>query len=48
MQSTFYSRSMYEIQAFFPKCGQRELMDAYLTIGGIPEYLKRIEKQELN
>lgn len=48
-----YSRSTYEMQvhpfslqemqAFFPKCGQRELMDAYLTIGGIPEYLKRIK-----
>jgi AAA+ ATPase superfamily predicted ATPase len=48
-----YSRSMYEMniqpftlqetQAFLPKCSQREIMNAYLTIGGIPEYLKRIK-----
>ncbi len=48
-----YSRSTYEMniqpftlqetQAFLPKCSQREVMSAYLTIGGIPEYLKRIK-----
>ncbi len=47
-----YNRSMYEInlkefnlkevQDFFGNRSHREIMDAYLTIGGIPEYLKRI------
>jgi len=48
-----YSRSIYEMhvqpftlletQTFLPKRSQREIMNAYLTIGGIPEYLKRIK-----
>lgn len=48
-----YSRSIYEMniqpftlqetQEFLPKKSQREIMNAYLTIGGIPEYLKRIK-----
>lgn len=49
-----YNRSLYEIhltefslketQEFLGKRSQREIMDAYLTIGGIPEYLKRMKK----
>ena len=49
-----YNRSMYELnlqefslhetQEFLGKRSHREIMDAYLTIGGIPEYLKRIKK----
>ncbi|MCE5292996.1 MAG: ATP-binding protein [Chlamydiales bacterium] len=49
-----YNRSMYEInltefslgetQQFLANRAQREVMDAYLTVGGIPEYLKRIKK----
>ncbi len=48
-----YNRSQYELHVkpfsfketcdFLPKCSPREVMDAYLTIGGIPEYLKRIK-----
>ncbi len=48
-----YNRSMHEIplqefnlaelQAFLPKRSMREIMDAYLTVGGMPEYLKRIK-----
>lgn len=47
-----YNRSIHEInlsefslketQAFLGKRSHREIMDAYLTVGGIPEYLKRI------
>lgn len=50
---SLYNRSQYEIhlqpftlaetQAFLPKRSKREVMDAYLTLGGIPEYLKRIQ-----
>lgn len=29
-----------EIMQFMQPCSQREVMDAYLTVGGIPEYLK--------
>lgn len=49
-----YNRSMYEINLkefsiretyeFLPNKSFREIMDAYLTIGGIPEYLKRLKK----
>ncbi len=49
-----YNRSIYEInlsefslketKEFLEKRSRREIMDAYLTIGGIPEYLKRINK----
>lgn len=49
-----YNRSMYEInltefslseaQEFLGNRAHREVMDAYLTVGGIPEYLKRIKK----
>jgi uncharacterized protein len=49
-----YNRSIYEIHlsefsltetlAFLAKRSHREIMDAYLTIGGIPEYLKRLNK----
>jgi len=49
-----YNRSSYEIhltefsigetQAFLGDRSKREIMDAYLTIGGVPEYLKRIKR----
>jgi len=49
-----YNRSLYELnlmefslgetEEFLENRSQREVMDAYLTIGGIPEYLKRIKK----
>ena len=49
-----YNRSMYEINLrefslketaeFLENRSNREVMDAYLTVGGIPEYLKRINK----
>lgn len=49
-----YNRSMYEINLkefsiremheFLNNRSFREIMDAYLTIGGIPEYLKRLKK----
>lgn len=49
-----YNRSIYEInltefslsetQEFLGDRSHREVMDAYLTVGGIPEYLKRIKK----
>jgi len=48
-----YNRSQYELhvkpftlletQAFLPQKSPHEIMDAYLSIGGIPEYLKRIK-----
>lgn len=47
-----YNRSIYEInlsefslneaKEFLKNRSHREVMDAYLTVGGIPEYLKRI------
>src|SRR3989338_3017730 len=50
---SFYNRSQHEIhlqelsvvevKQFFKNRSNRETMNAYLTIGGIPEYLKRIE-----
>lgn len=49
-----YNRSIYELnlsefslsetQEFLENRSQREVMDAYLTVGGIPEYLKRIKQ----
>ncbi len=49
-----YNRSIYELnlrefslkeaQTFLGNRSHREIMDAYLTVGGIPEYLKRINK----
>jgi len=49
-----YNRSIYEIhlqefslnetQNFLGNRSNREVMEAYLTIGGIPEYLKRLKK----
>lgn len=49
-----YGRIMYELnlsefslseaQELLAKRSHREVMDAYLTVGGIPEYLKRIQK----
>lgn len=49
-----YNRSSYEIylqefsltetKEYLSKRSFRELMDAYLTVGGIPEYLKRLKK----
>lgn len=49
-----YNRSTYEInlqpfslleaKEFLVKRSHRELMNAYLTIGGVPEYLKRINQ----
>lgn len=51
---SLYNRSIYEVhlgefklnelRCFLPNRSERELMDAYLTIGGVPEYLKRINK----
>jgi AAA+ ATPase superfamily predicted ATPase len=50
---SFYNRSQYEfhLQAFsleetntfLKKQSNREVMNAYLTIGGVPEYLKKIK-----
>lgn len=49
-----YNRSMYEIPLseftltetaqFLKKHSQQEVMDAYLTVGGIPEYLKYLQQ----
>ena len=49
-----YNRSTYELhlqeftlaetKEFLNKRSHREIMDAYLTIGGVPEYLKRLNK----
>ncbi len=49
-----YNRSIYEInlgefslketQEFLGNRSHREVMDAYLSVGGIPEYLKRLKK----
>ena len=49
-----YNRSIHEInlsefslkeaKMFLGNRSHREIMDAYLTVGGIPEYLKRINK----
>ncbi len=49
---SLYNRSQYEIglrefnlleaQQLLAKRSQREVMDAYLCVGGVPEYLKRI------
>lgn len=49
-----YNRSQYEIplkefnlseaRLFLKKRSDREIMDAYLTVGGIPEYLKRLNQ----
>lgn len=49
---SLYNRSQYEIhlqpftltetQSFLPERSKREITDAYLTLGGIPEYLKHI------
>ncbi len=49
-----YNRSIYELhlmefsihetQEFLGKKSNREVMEAYLSIGGIPEYLKRLKK----
>lgn len=36
--------SLSEAKLFLKKRSQREVMDAYLTIGGIPEYLKWVNK----
>lgn len=36
--------SLKETQQFLKKRSHREIMDAYLTVGGIPEYLKRINQ----
>lgn len=36
--------SLYEAQMLMENRSHREVMDAYLTVGGIPEYLKRINK----
>ncbi len=50
-----YNRSQYEIhlkefsldetKAFLKNRSQKEVLDAYLTVGGIPEYLKWINKE---
>ncbi len=50
---SLYNRSQHEIllqpftlleaQEFLTQRSRREVMDAYLTLGGIPEYLKRIK-----
>lgn len=49
-----YNRSQYEMhlkeftlqqtKAFFKKRSHKEILDAYLTVGGIPEYLKWVNK----
>lgn len=49
-----YNRSMYEIpllefsldetREFLKKHSQQEVMDAYLTVGGVPEYLKYLKQ----
>lgn len=49
-----YNRSQYEMhlkeftlqetRAFFKKRSHKEILDAYLTVGGIPEYLKWVNK----
>ncbi|MCE5319207.1 MAG: ATP-binding protein, partial [Parachlamydia sp.] len=36
--------SLREAQEFLGNRAHREIMDAYLTVGGIPEYLKRLKK----
>ncbi len=36
--------SLFEAKKFLPKRSNREVMDAYLSIGGIPEYLKWVSK----
>ncbi len=36
--------SLREMQEFLEKRSLREVMDAFLTVGGVPEYLKRIRK----
>lgn len=51
---SLYNRSMYEvhlsefnlneIRRYLANRSEREIMDAYLTVGGVPEYLKRINK----
>lgn len=48
-----YNRSQYEVhlkefslsetKMFFPKNSIKEVMDGYLLVGGIPEYLKRLK-----
>lgn len=52
-----YNRSIYEINLrefslketaeLLENRSNREVMDAYLTVGGIPEYIKRIKKHSL-
>ncbi len=37
--------SLAEVKHFFKKRSHREVMDAYLSIGGIPEYLKWINQE---
>ncbi len=49
-----YNRSMHEIALrelslietakFLPRQAHKEVMDAYLVLGGIPEYIKRLKK----
>ena len=34
-----------EVKLFFAKCMNREVMNAYLTVGGIPEYLNKIKQR---
>jgi hypothetical protein len=51
---SLYNRSIYEIhlsefnlneiRCYLNHRSEREIMDAYLTVGGVPEYLKRINK----
>lgn len=36
--------SLNEIQQFFKKYSLKEIMDAYLCVGGIPEYLNRLKQ----
>lgn len=37
--------NILEAKQFMPKRSNREIFDAYLTIGGIPEYLKWVNKE---
>jgi len=50
-----YNRSQYEFylkefnltetKEFLKRCSSKEVLDAYLTVGGVPEYLKWISKE---
>ncbi len=37
--------NLIDAQKMLPRSSKREVLDAYLTVGGIPEYLKRLNKE---